>query len=367
MKRILALLITIGLAAPLYGRMGVPLSSWMAHMAPQIKDCALTEIFIPGSHDSAAYRMECAVGRGQRLPKGLDVITGSVGFGPVLKKWSQTQGESVLTQLKHGIRYLDLRVVYRDSKKQFYTVHSLYGPSLSDILGQVVRFVNQHPKEILVLHVGNLRHMPHGDQDHRDLITMLKTAFGEKLMTKSVGFKTPLEALWAQGKQIALIYDNSAVAAQYDFLFSGGDVTPTGEREYSANASIDSFWANKDSIAELKKSLVDHLSAYPKKKEQLYVVQSQLTHDTKTIAKSFIPFSKSFNSLRSMADAVKKELPNLLGAWSDYGPAIILLDYIDKNTGKMIVKLNENLALKQKKKVSPNLSDTATAPAVKEL
>jgi hypothetical protein len=299
----------------------------MAHMAPQIKNRALTEIFIPGSHDSATYNLEYTIAKGQGFSTGLNVISGRAGIGHMLKQWAQAQEESVLAQLEGGIRYLDLRVIYRDSEKQFYTVHGLYGPSLSDILSQITQFIKQNPKEIVIIQVGDLRHMPRGIQDHQELISLLQNTFGDKLIPKSLGLHAPMETIWKQGKQLVLIYNNNTVAKRYDTIFS--------------NKSIDSFWANKNSVPELRKKLSERLLKRQKKNNQLYVIQSQLTANRRSIAKSFVSFKKHFNSLKDMAQGVKKEFPDMLAEWAKYGPAIVQLDFVGKSTSEAVVKMNQ--------------------------
>jgi len=341
MKRLLFLfsysvLMTV---VPMSGQSNGSMSTWMEHMAPYIEKRAITEIFIPASHGSATYQLEYNVGKGQDIPKALDPFSGKIGLGQILEKWSKAQGESVLAQLEDGVRFLDLRIIYRDSKKQFYTVHSLYGPSVHDILSQIARFVNSNPKEIIVIQVGDFRYMPHNDKNHHDLIRHFQEMFGDKLVTKSLGLATPITTLWQQKKQVIIIYNNNAIADQYDTIFS--------------EASIDSYWPNKDSVSELKKSLFNRLPSRRVHTNQLYVIQAQLTPVNDTIAKSFVPFIKSFTSLRDMADAVHKELPVLLPEWAKYGPSVIMLDFVNKNTSESIIHLNKAFPKEESKEQEP--------------
>ena len=46
----------------------------------------------------------------------------------------------------------------------------MYGPSLKNVLGQITRFLQEYPREILIIQVGDLRYMPKGDADHKALI-----------------------------------------------------------------------------------------------------------------------------------------------------------------------------------------------------
>jgi hypothetical protein len=141
------------------------MSRWMEQLADHIQERPLTSVFLPGSHDSATYKLEQKFGKNQDITSKLNALRYAlVGFGVtrVAQKWSQAQNRSIIQQLEDGVRYLDLRVIYCASKKQFYTVHGLYGPSLKDVLGQVNQFLQHHPQEIIVIQVGDLRYMPQG-------------------------------------------------------------------------------------------------------------------------------------------------------------------------------------------------------------
>jgi hypothetical protein len=74
-----------------------------------------------------------------------------------------------------------------------------------------------------------------------------------------------------------------------------------------------------------------------------------LTPATSTITSSLKPFSKGYKSLQQMAGAVHKEFPQWLNEWHAYGPAIIMVDFINKDIAQQIVHLN----------VVPSLAKTA--------
>lgn len=298
------------------------LSKWMEIFSKIIQDKPITELYLPGSHDSATYQLENHIGKNQDLSNKLNYL----GINNTIKNWAQAQDLSVLQQLVAGIRYLDLRVIYRDSKKEFYTVHGLYGPSLDDILKQISQFLAKNPKEIIVIQVGDLRYMPNGELSHNNLVDKLKKYFGDKIIDKSTPLDTPIKDLWQNKKQVFLIYDNYDIASKYDYLL------PT--------KSINSYWANKDSVNDLKEALDKNLANRKEDKKQFYVIQSQMTPNNSTIAKSYIPFTKNFDNLKQMADAVKNNLVSWLSEWRSHGPAIILLDFVNDETSNKIISLN---------------------------
>lgn len=308
---------------------GIDTRNWMEQLAPYIEDRPITGIFLPGSHDSATYKLEDKFGKKQDITNQLNVLRYAlVGFGvtKIARNWAKAQGRSVAQQLDDGVRFLDLRVIYRDSKKDFYTVHGLYGPSLNDVLSQINKFLQQNPKEIIIIQVGDLRYMPQGDKDHHALIARLKSVFGDRLVSKSMGLSQPIKTLWEQGKQVILVYNKSRIANQYEDIFPDN--------------KINSYWTNTDNLSGLKNKLDKHLSNRKINLNEIYIIQSQMTANTDTIKSGLIPFSKGYKSLKDMAEAVYKELPGWLGEWHKKGPAIVLLDFTTQDTSKQIIALN---------------------------
>ncbi|VDM56932.1 unnamed protein product [Angiostrongylus costaricensis] len=72
--------------------------------------------------------------------------------------------QSVRRQLDIGIRYLDLRVSYppsdvRISRTNFRVVHALYGPSIQEVLQQVIEFLEENKKEVVILDMNHFFNM----------------------------------------------------------------------------------------------------------------------------------------------------------------------------------------------------------------
>ncbi len=82
-------------------------TNWMSGISGERK---LNEINIPGTHDSAAYKLD---GDGSLL----DYYTSVDGLFSISKEFAQTQKLYIDEQLKAGIRYLDIRLNYIRYKK----------------------------------------------------------------------------------------------------------------------------------------------------------------------------------------------------------------------------------------------------------
>jgi hypothetical protein len=76
-------------------------------------------------------------------------------FGPLAKSiihsWSTTQSMSTEDQLKAGIRYFDIRVGAKSGTDELFAVHGLYGPTITSYLDDLYKFLDWHPKEIVLL------------------------------------------------------------------------------------------------------------------------------------------------------------------------------------------------------------------------
>lgn len=314
-------------------------SDWMHEYKEHIIDKPLNEIYLPGSHDSAMYKLEDTFGKNQGVSHNLNILKYFlIGFAvtEITKDWSKTQEQSILEQLENGVRYLDLRIIYRDSQKDFYTVHGLYGPSLGNILNQIDNFLTLHPKEIIIIQIGDLRYMPNGDTDHQNLINRFQDIFEDKLITKPIESIPTIRELWKHKKQIVLIYENETIASQYDTIWP--------------KSLINSFWANSDKLAVLKARLDLNLQTEERKPNQFFVIQTQLTPVSDTIKSGLCACSSGYKSLKDMAIDVEQELPNWLTEWQNYKPSIIITDFANAQINQRIIDLNKYLPIQKSKK-----------------
>lgn len=134
-------------------------ANWMKCMFPQ-GNVALTEMYLPGSHDSATWNIPRAVSQAQTVELGsyreafhCPVTLNFVVPLTVTAKWAITQTSSTTEQAQAGVRYFDIRA-YFDQKDDLKTCHSLVGATLGDAIGASDGFtslVQNHPDEIFIL------------------------------------------------------------------------------------------------------------------------------------------------------------------------------------------------------------------------
>lgn len=306
----------------------INLENWMAQHETQIGSKPLKDLIIPGTHDSitSTISWKSGIAQNQDLPRGLNV------FGPIVPAiaapWSKAQGKTAKEQLELGIRYFDMRIVYRDSHKAFYTCHGLYGEHLDVVLNEIEDFLNSHPKEVIILDFNHLYNMTPNEKIDRNplLIRKIKTAFGDKIASRSeFNPSSNLNDLWEKGKQVIPIYYNDMGGNN-----RGSKWTSVNPWLWTAS-DIVSPWPDKQNVEELKKSLEISLSKEAKVNTNRFsVLQCILTPNGDVMFGGPI---QGIRSLKDLAIRPKKMLMENLSQWIK-SPSnkvnIIIADYLEE-------------------------------------
>lgn len=91
-------------------------------------DARLTEIALPGTHNSGA--VDCRLVANELVPLS----------------WLNCQQDGIYEQLCYGARYLDLRIYYHEADNTIYCAHGLgTGITLEDALSDIKRFDSEYP------------------------------------------------------------------------------------------------------------------------------------------------------------------------------------------------------------------------------
>jgi hypothetical protein len=122
---------------------------------PDFGRFGLSALALPGSRNAGTYNLD---------PESFDTALGSsctsftahdATIGPEFARWSQTQDETITTQLDQGIRFVDLQVAYNgdgSASKGWRVVQSLYSDyPLYDYLDQIATWAKAHPSEVVVV------------------------------------------------------------------------------------------------------------------------------------------------------------------------------------------------------------------------
>jgi hypothetical protein len=149
---------------------------WMAELADSIKDMPLTQVGIPGTHDSGTYCFDKEKGASpdsdltktiqDKLPGRVLGAVSDIILDQVFGRLCQCQDKNFTEQLNSGIRYLDLRIAYHEESGEFFTCHGVYCANMTEVMKQIKDFLNANKKVCGLYHSKTpfdcmYRSMPH--------------------------------------------------------------------------------------------------------------------------------------------------------------------------------------------------------------
>ena len=108
---------------------------WMEQMRDLIGDKPLYEITLPATHDAGMYMFQ----------HPYIIVDSYSGFEKVTKScvanFTQTQDQTLYSQLTGGVRYFDLRPAVHEGVH--YIIHSLAGPKVEDVFYDIGKFMSE--------------------------------------------------------------------------------------------------------------------------------------------------------------------------------------------------------------------------------
>ena len=128
-------------------------SLWMEHYSLLLGKLTLTDMTLPGTHDSGTYHPVSCIG----------------------SRWVRTQHTSLADQLQAGIRVLDLRIG-QNSPGDYIIVHDVWRThyTLSQALKEVKGFVDSTKKELVVLDFHRFVNLGSGSYNYNQLKDQIK-------------------------------------------------------------------------------------------------------------------------------------------------------------------------------------------------
>jgi len=301
---------------------------WMWRLQPLIGGKRLTDIAIPGTHDSGTYSITSG------SASGLDAETWTVALrnmsilgglplcfavNRVIANWAKAQTKTFLEQLSDGIRYFDLRLQY--DKGEYSFTHSLVGASLNDLISDVNTFYATpgYDREILILdfqHVFNIDDLA----TTNDVLSTLITGLNVEIITGVAAANNPtLNDIWKSNGRIVLLFNNkwavnnNQYVCGYDFITSN--------------------WGDKQDSSALK-SFLD--TQFQSRGSGLFVLQGQLTPDITMISRNLT------SDLTDMAGRLNPQLCVWISRdWANTKINIVICDdYADANFVDTVIRRN---------------------------
>jgi streptogramin lyase len=338
--------------------------SWMYDSRDVIGNRRLTDIVIPGTHDSGTYGITWS-SEGADDGKGVSVVIAWINhvetkwygglldiFGvldfvraaasDITSWWARTQRASFPTQLEDGIRYFDLRV--QQVGGSYYCVHSLLGANLEDLFTGIQDLYGNPASshEILFL---DFQHT--FDMDNASFVALLKTVLrdrnGNSLMIPR-GADLTLNSIWATDQRIVVFFDDDAtVAAHPELWYSSSSRT---------SPQIFSPWPNTNDPQVLFDFLSQPLDIYvdaARKSGTFVVLQSLSTEGFVNVASSIeAHVDNALCYVEFLCPILRRLGYDHLGPMSffdfNFG-GIVLADFLDNSGGRAAVMHRANIII----------------------
>ncbi|XP_076621706.1 PI-PLC X domain-containing protein 1 [Colletes latitarsis] len=278
--------------------------TWMKEMKHILSPLRISQIFLPGTHDSACYAQE----NNTKL---------------FVSKYAVTQDMDILGQLIHGVRYLDIRVgSYPFTKELWWTNHGLFyrSVSLQTVIDQVKRFL-ENTEEIVIF---DIREFPIGFDDisvHRELVSYLEDQFRDYFLTSNNGWAITMNDIWSSGKRLIIGYENTQIVREHASMWP----------------CVRHQWGNVRSIEDLYKYL-DTIE----NEDSDYRVRPRSAMAELTMNVMDVIYNRLGN-LRDMAHRVNVNVTNWYSTVWQYSANIVAVDFV-RGTGivETAIKSNEN-------------------------
>lgn len=310
---------------------------WMEKLPEHIKTKSITEIAIPGSHDAATHLISTSSNIGDDQKDARELLN-----LPLIKtihvKWSKAQQKSIYEQLKAGSRYLDFRVCF-NAKNEAVSCHGLESQNYSEIFSDIKQFLKESSKEVIIIDFQKFHFSHQLILNHKQVLKnffqTIEKEFKDELYDQNTYNKTnnlyvSLKELDQQKKRLILL--------------SSMPNSHTIRRPwiYNRDNNIQSIWHNKDDPTALKQDIEQTLFN-PPPKDDLFVLQAQLTPNHLTVAKSAAGlFLLKPRSLKELADISNEHYMSWFTEWKEKKAFfnIFMVDFINESLAKKIIDFN---------------------------
>lgn len=312
-------------------------ADWMSKLSDKKKRQPITELIIPGSHDSGAYKLFTELGIAIDRPELNTFWINHFSFitFPIINRYSQTQNQNVFEQLKSGIRYLDLRISLNPLDDEFYITHNFYGPPLLIILFQIRRFIKNYPSESIIIDIQHVYNVDSENKFNR-LMDLFRTIF--------------LDQMFLHSKKTG----ESCIPSIHDMVNNRRPIMMIYRGDYHSNELPDFFWPKTAIYSpwpdtrspSLLQKFIDKILATSIDHSRLFVIQTVLTPNNRFVMKNF------WSSLRRLSEPIGEIITKLFAKFhssdddDDYDDEdeddvqhekmnkinIVMYDYIDRQT-----------------------------------
>lgn len=284
------------------------LQNWMTLLRDSIAHKPLTSLLIPGSHDSNTHDLH-----GYQL----------------MKAFSVCQNLDVYQQLRHGVRFLDLRYAPGDGTNVINRHGIVKGGDFITNIVNIRRFLDEHPYEFVIVYLEQMRKMR--PENSETLLAAIAEHLGGYMVTKrdmETWFqldKTTLGEIWHTKKRIFMI--------NRDLLFEDPERQAASEELgiMLAHVHYHSFWHNVTDIELLIEGIRQHLSTRQVHNSKLFASQCVLTPQASVIHNVKALFKRRVHSISKLVESLfdGEEFVNFILDNTHSGLNILMFDMVE--------------------------------------
>lgn len=299
----------------------------------------LSNVILPGTHDSAAYVLAPVdtLNRRHQLMSLLSRFT-----KPCIAPWALTQQVCVYRQLSElGIRFLDLRVAWDDKRNDLMTSHTYECVPLKTILYDVIGFLAQQAGEVVALSV-------RPDWPHRAQFTPARSNdLFAALSSTCSGHLYPLQT------ELPTLAEMVEVNRRLIIFVEGLQVEPTNPAAvFSQSKPPDDIWiskgcncvwADKDTAYGTVSGLLNMIANLRRdgrlQSATFWYVSAAVTPTARSVVRDILVHPRDAGLRRLAAQLEANELQRLL-AEGLIGMGAVCLDYPSAHAAMAVVQLN---------------------------
>lgn len=349
-----------------------PRADWMAVSHRNAKGTRLNQMLIPGTHDSGAYGIKDSGRCDPQVVAGAGaVFVAAAEQNPCgAAALAKAQDQTLMQQLRGGVRYLDLRVGVpadkiitkaRPPAKNPLSVplvlqHNYASVSLEQGLRQVLRFADRHPDEQVIL---DFQHVDLVSDDAINDYYYDATRGVLKKYQPSAAVGTVCDSAWtkktvgADARGVGDVRIKTAWKADRNLVVLMDPAMPSDSCYYDRDKAISSPWPNTDVPATSKQANDEYLAEREERLDgdcvdadginwcSLFVNQVQLTPSSGLYANCVFNRIGDTCSLESLAALVNNDVAGYMRTWTNKGKPtnIEIVDYYEQADPSIVDRL----------------------------
>lgn len=267
--------------------------NWMSYF----QNKSIHELVIPGSHDSFAYDFKILGPNESGMPRIANLF---------IKLWAKCQSKTIYEQLLMGIRYFDIRITKYNG--EYYTIHSLIAIPVSQIIHDILLFINTFPTEKIILDFNHLY-----IDDVKEFEEYLKFQIGDKAVSNNND--NIVAAIGTLDKPLFVFVDDDNTS------FFNSDI-------------LNSFWHDTNDVNLLTTSMSEE-----SKEGLLRITQAILTPTQTDVLLGIFLFFIFPSSLKALTYKNKQRIYDYLEL-DIQNKNIIITDFVDENYVDICIREN---------------------------